>query len=253
MSTTRHQSEAPRKTGKWLRDDVPHTGWRCDEIEERPTICEMCEITPIVYAHRMVHERYPLWLDCGCVCAGFMTEDPASEQLRELLYRWRKTQLNTPIEKLRRKGWRRVNHTVGHVFGWSHGGRVCRDSPINSFHVEISNTDGWRFRVHHPWHAEIMQSEPFATDVLAAMAGIAWAEMLMADQQWVASECEALAERLAASAAETLARDIRFTAMRARELGREDIATAVEAKQLSIASAWTDLRRAKSMEAINHA
>jgi hypothetical protein len=76
--------EAPRKTGKWLRDDIPHTGWRCIVIDERGGICEMCEVTQIVYAHRMVHDRYPLWLDCGCVCAGFMAEEPATEQLREL-------------------------------------------------------------------------------------------------------------------------------------------------------------------------
>lgn len=79
----RDEVEAPRKTGKWLRGDVPHTDWRCVEIEERPGTCEMCEVTKIVYAHRMTHEGYPLWLDCGCICAGFMTEDPATENLRE--------------------------------------------------------------------------------------------------------------------------------------------------------------------------
>jgi hypothetical protein len=210
--------EAPRKTGKWLRDDIPHTGWRCIEIDERGGICEMCEVTQIVYAHRMAHDRCPLWPDCGCVCAGFMAEEPATEQLRELLYKWRKLQWDTPIEKLRRKGWHRGSRKQGHVFGWSFSDRV-HHSPIDSFGVEISNADGWRFHVYHPWHTEIRRSEPFATDVLAATVGIAWAEMLMA-----ASECEAIAERRAASDAETLARDIRFTALQARELGREDIA-----------------------------
>lgn len=239
-----HRGEIPRKTGKWLRGDIPHTGWTCVEAEESSTFCEMCEVTPIVYAHVMKRAHYPFPLYCGCVCAGFMAEDPTTEQLRELLYKWRKLQWGTPIEKLRRKGWHRSSHKQGHLFGWDFG-RTVHHSPIDSFEVDISNTDGWRFYVYHPWHTEIMRSEPFATDGLAATAGIAWAEMLMANAQWVASECEAIAERLAALHAETVARDIRYTAMQARELGCEDLATAVEAKQLSIANAWHELRRAK--------
>src|SRR5262249_34285004 len=159
--------------GKWLRDDVPHTGWSCIGIKDRGgNICEMCEVTKITYAHMMVHADYPLPLECGCVCAGFMTEDPATEELRELLYKWRKAQSGTPIKKLRRKGWRRERGIrQGHVFGWSSG-------RPNYFDVEISNSDGWRFHVYHPWHIEIMSSEPFDSDVLAATAGIEWAELL---------------------------------------------------------------------------
>src|SRR5262249_46036107 len=97
--------EIPRKTGKWLRNDVPHTGWRCIEVTDRGWICEMCEVTQIVYVHVMLHEQYPLSLNCGCVCAGFMVEDPATEQLREVLYKWHRQQLlnRTPVEKLRRR------------------------------------------------------------------------------------------------------------------------------------------------------
>src|SRR4029450_130425 len=108
----------PRKTGKWLRDDVPHTGWSCTEIKDGGDICEMCEVTRIAYRHIMVHDKYPLPLECGCV-AGFMTEDPKSESLREFLYKWRKLQQGTPIKKLRRKAWRRDGHRLDHVFGWS--------------------------------------------------------------------------------------------------------------------------------------
>jgi len=98
---------APRQTGKWLRADIPHTGWRSIEINDSGSMCEMCEVTPITYAHIMQHEHYPLPLECGCVCAGYMTDDPAAEQLREVIYKWRRLQLlhRTPIEKLRRQGW----------------------------------------------------------------------------------------------------------------------------------------------------
>jgi hypothetical protein len=233
-------SDIPRKTGKWLRNDVPHTGWSCTGIEDGGSICQMCEVTRIAYRHIMVHDKYPLPLECGCVCAGFMTEDPRTEHLRELLYRWRKLQADTPIEKLRRKGWRRGSHKMGHVFGWSFRG--TKHSPIDNFDVEISDTDGWRFHVYHPWHTEIMRSEPFESDALAATAGIAWAETLMANEQWVASECEAQAERIAALRANELAANIRYTAKRARELNREDIAAAVEARTLAPGNAWNALR-----------
>jgi hypothetical protein len=244
--------EAPRKTGKWLCDDIPHTGWICTEVKDGGSVCEMCEVTHIEYRHIMAHPRYPFGLECGCVCAGYMVEDLATEQLRELLYRWRKLQLlnRTPIEKLRRKGWcstrwrggrwRGDNVHAGHITGWHFGGRV-QDSAIDNFTVEISNTDGWRFHLYHR-RAKFMESEPFATDLLAAMAGIEHAEMLMADQQWVASQCETIAEERATRKAEQLAHGIQWTARQARELKREDIAAAVEAGQLSIGDAWHTLR-----------
>ena len=92
-----------------------------------------------------------------------------------------------------------------------------------------------------------MQSEPFATDLLAAMGGIAHAEMLMANQQWAASECEALAERVAAFAAETLARDIQWAAKWARELAREDVAIAVETGQMPHKEVWPLLRELEQL------
>jgi len=236
-------NEAPRKTGKWLRGDVPQTGWSCVEVREVKTYCEMCEVTPILYAHVMKHGRYPTELLCGCVCAGFMAEDPATEQVREFLYKWRKSPQHTSIEKIRRKGWRRAGHGAGHVFGWSFSCRkICRYSPVDDFHVEISNTEGWRFHVYHR-HTEIKTSEPFATDISAATAGIEWAEILMANEQWAAAESETLAEEFAARRAEELASRIRHTAKRARELGREDVAVAVEARELTSLDAWEVLRK----------
>jgi hypothetical protein len=248
-------NEAPRKTGKWLRDDIPHTGWRCDEINNAGGICQMCEVTQIVYAHVMRHDRYPLWLECGCVCAGYMTDDPATEQLRELLYKWRRLQLlnRTPVEKLRRQKWhstrwRRggwsgndVHH--GHVLGWYFREGKWHDH-YRDFRVELGNADGWRFYVYYCRNL-IKTSKPFPNDLDAALAGIAWAEMLMVNQQWLASDSEAIVEERAARAAEELVRMIRYTAERARELGRPDIAAAVEARTLSTAEAWVTLRAAK--------
>jgi hypothetical protein len=77
--------------------------------------------------------------------------------------------------------------------------------------------------------------------------------MLMANEQWVASECETTAEKCAAFRAEQTAKDIRFTAMRAREVGREDIAAAVEALSLTIKDAWKVLRveKARATESVS--
>jgi hypothetical protein len=185
---TKMPIEAPRKTGKWLRDDVPHTGWRCIEVNDHGAVCEMCEVTEVRYVHVMQHERYPLRLDCGCVCAGFMAEDPATEELREYLYKWRKLQHDnrTPIEKLRRKHWRHVGVPKGCVFGWEFKvGRYYDPSDWMNFHVSISNTDGWRYHLYQPARTKHLTSDPFATDVLAAMAGIERAEMLMANRDGV--------------------------------------------------------------------
>jgi hypothetical protein len=230
--------EAPRQTGKWLRADVPHTGWRCSEIADRGGICEMCEVTTIAYVHVMQHDRYPIRLYCGCVCAGYMTEDPATERLRELVYKWRRAQLDarTPIEKLRRKSWRRSAVSIaGHIFGWYVG------DPWD-FHVFISSGDGWRYHLHYPWSTEIVRSEAFATDLLAATAGIEHAEMLMANQQWVASVCEAAAERRASEKARQLAIEASYFMREARERGREDIYTAIESGQMTGLEGWKAIR-----------
>jgi hypothetical protein len=233
-------SEIPRKTGKWLRDDVPHTGWTCISVDDGGGLCEMCEVTRVVYTHRMVHERYPSFLDCGCVCAGFMAEDPATERLREVLYKWQRKQLadRTPIEKLRRKGWRGSSwRKHDHVCGWTNGGRFW--DPWN-FCVEISNTAaGWNYHLYEPHRTEILTSkEAFATDLLAAMAGIAHAEMLMSDPQWVAAHCEAQIEERASRKAEQENFDIKSAIRWARENGRDDLAADVKFRRLKPADVY---------------
>jgi hypothetical protein len=73
-------------TGKWAQPGVPHKGWRCigiDDLGEPSTTCEMCEVQEIRYVHTLEHPNYPQRLDCGCVCAGHMTEDLVGAKERE--------------------------------------------------------------------------------------------------------------------------------------------------------------------------
>jgi hypothetical protein len=146
--TSTNKSGLPRKTGKWLRPDAPHTGWRCIDVNDDGAICEMCEVANIVYVHVMQHDNYPVPLWVGSDCAGYMVEDPAVEQLRGVLYKWQRVLLaaRTPIEKLRRNRWHRSKYVHGgHVFGFQF--RRGRFYDIHfDYCVEISNTDGWR---HH--------------------------------------------------------------------------------------------------------
>jgi hypothetical protein len=75
-----------RVLGKWAQPEVPHTGWRCTDIEdlgEPATICEMCEVVTIRYVHLMSHGAYPSVLRCGCICAGHMEEDLQGAKDRE--------------------------------------------------------------------------------------------------------------------------------------------------------------------------
>ena len=76
----------PSNRGKWSQPEVPHKGWSCVGIEdlgEPSAVCEMCETQEIRYVHSMQHPHYPQILMCGCVCAGYMEEDPAWARQRE--------------------------------------------------------------------------------------------------------------------------------------------------------------------------
>jgi hypothetical protein len=223
-------SEAPRKTGKWLRDGVPHSGWKCTEVVEGGPLCDMCEVTHIVYAHVMTHPQYPGWLECGYVCAGFMTDSPAVELVRELLYKWRQSQDKTPIEAIRRKGWHRTSYTdESHEFGYSPT-RYYNASRHLDFRVKIANSGRWHYRLFRDWRTVLLSSEqPYPSVEAAALAGIEHAELLMVDPIWQAADCEAEAERLAANAAAQAATDLKDALCYARENGREDIAAALEA------------------------
>jgi hypothetical protein len=239
-------AEAPRKTGKWLRDNVPHSGWTCSEVVETNSLCEMCEVTHIVYAHVMTHPRYPGWLNCGYVCAGFMTDSPEVELVRELLYKWRRAQDKTPIEKLRRKNWRRMRLiNNGHEFYWSQRQRCPIEARLN-LSVKIENRDGWRYRLffHHEHKAAVF-SDPFSTAEAAALAGIEHAELLIADLNWQAADCEAQAESWAVWRAQQAASNLRDALAFARAHGREDVAAALTAGQIERGAAIAEVNRSR--------
>lgn len=64
--------------GKWSQKGVPHSGWRCVDIEdlgEPCQRCEMCEAQEIRYVHYMEHDQYPETLKVGCICSGNMEGD----------------------------------------------------------------------------------------------------------------------------------------------------------------------------------
>jgi hypothetical protein len=244
----------PRLSGKWLRTDIPHVGWSCVEVRESNGYCSMCEITPIVYAHVMRHDRYPGELECGCVCAGFMAEDVAAEQRRELLYKWQRQLLAEarPVEKLRRKHWHSVRYR-DYVAAWSYFDRRTDSSVcfLEEFKVLVSEEpDGFHYRLYTPssrWN--LLKSAAYASDLHAATVGIGRAEMLMGDPQWLAAECEAAVERWAAYEAERKAHEVRWAMARAREAEREDLCAAIQAGRLS---PWDAVRQLKSEREARH-
>lgn len=77
-----------RSTGKWLRSDVPKTGWTCKAMdrlneEDDPDECEMCERQPIKTIHVMAHSDFAETLRVGKVCAGHMEGDLAAAESRQ--------------------------------------------------------------------------------------------------------------------------------------------------------------------------
>lgn len=95
--------------GKWAQLGVPHKGWSCvsirdlrEEGEEYAT-CEMCEWQKIRYVHTMWHRDYPVTLDCGCDCAGYMEGDIKRAKERDASMRNRASRRQKFPD---RKGWR---------------------------------------------------------------------------------------------------------------------------------------------------
>lgn len=77
-------------TGKWLDPNVPKREWFCVKIDDlgpkdRVT-CEMCEVQKIRYLHHMKHLQHPQ-LVVGCVCAGYMEENPDGARRRETRFK----------------------------------------------------------------------------------------------------------------------------------------------------------------------
>jgi hypothetical protein len=96
--------------------------------------CEMCGHYPIRFVHTLEHEEWLSPVDVGCICAGHLTEDYATPQLREKELRGRAAARTRWLKRQWRisaKGnlWRRVNCRFLCVFydpdgqGW----RACID------------------------------------------------------------------------------------------------------------------------------
>ncbi len=69
--------------GKWSDAGLPHKSWTNTYIEDLGSpdqTCEMCEKEQIRYVHYMSHLDYPDELQCGCICAGKMEENPVAAQ-----------------------------------------------------------------------------------------------------------------------------------------------------------------------------
>jgi hypothetical protein len=246
--------KAPRKTGKWLRDNVPHSGWQCLEVRDEGTRCEMCEVQTITYNHVMVHELLPgIALDCGCVCAAYMTGNAEQERLREALYKWRldHRRERTPVEKLRRKGWHGTHYTSGeHSWTLHDDGRKYYGP---GFVVRVKDRDGWRYSVRREWwdwrdETKHVHGGPFASDVEAATAGIERAELLAADPQWMEADREAEAVHEAAA---KVAREEKFLRDSMRLLvdgGHPDLAAALEQGSIKTFDAFQEMRRRRNTE-----
>jgi hypothetical protein len=202
--------KAPRKTGHWLRKDVPLSGWRCIGIEEGADICQMCELAEISHSHVMTHERLPgVEWRVGLVCASHMSGNAEQERLREVHYAWlAAVRANrTPIQKLKRKRWRGKHFTSG-----AHEWTMRVDRLWDQFIVKVRNEDGWRYTVQRHWWARKpsmhLHGGPFDSDVEAAVSGIAQAELLQANSGWMANDRAAEIMHLAAARAESEAHDI---------------------------------------------
>ena len=79
------KERAKNSSNLWKRDDVPHSGWHCVNVEDLGApvgICEMCGYQIIRYAHYMEHPEYRS-LVCGCICAGKMEGDIEGARRRE--------------------------------------------------------------------------------------------------------------------------------------------------------------------------
>ena len=55
----------------------------CTDLGEPVGQCEMCGKESIRYVHQMEHDGYPETLDCGCVYAERMEDDPVRPRQRE--------------------------------------------------------------------------------------------------------------------------------------------------------------------------
>lgn len=153
--------------GKWAQPGIPHKGWDWHGVhdlgEHAPTQeCEMCERQQIRFVHTLAHPDYPDILECGCVCAGYMTDDPAGATRREAVVRYRAK---------RRSSWT--------ASGW---GRTHAGSPMRAtggYHITIWHFDAlWQFKLTTP-SSQIVMRRGYASEDAAKLAAF---DAMVADQ-----------------------------------------------------------------------
>tara|TARA_B100000953_G_scaffold283277_1_gene262128 strand:- start:96 stop:644 length:549 start_codon:yes stop_codon:yes gene_type:complete len=94
---------------KWSEPGLPHKNWHCvgefDALDELGdlTVCDMCEKQRIRFVHVMAHALHDKQLNCGCVCASYMSGDALATETRERKMR-SKALRRQKFPK--RKGWK---------------------------------------------------------------------------------------------------------------------------------------------------
>lgn len=129
--------------GKWADAAVPKRGWvmahsfDCGPEEGAWQICAMCEVQVIRFVHVMEHEAYGAGeLECGCICAGRMCEDPA--RVAETEARLRQS-ASRRARWLFRKAWR-VS---------ARGNRYINDRELHGVVYPVPARGGFGFRIEH--------------------------------------------------------------------------------------------------------
>ena len=121
-----------------IENSTPRRGWTCIEIVDLGPdpltwpVCEMCRVATPRYAHMMQHPDHPgVEVSVGCICAGWMEQDPKAARERETEFSMRRDRWLT------RRGWRvskRANPYIN----------------VQGCNVVVWHTlTGWRFRVKH--------------------------------------------------------------------------------------------------------
>jgi len=88
-----------------------------------------------------------------------------------------------------------------------------------------------------------IDSEPLASDIEAATAGIERAELLLADPQWLEADREAEAAYWAAAEAKRKEQELRDCIQRLTEYGCPDLAAALEQGLIKPFVAFMEMRR----------
>jgi hypothetical protein len=180
--------------GKWLRDDVPKFGWHCVRMVDHDDdgwmyseYCEMCESTRRRYIHVMRHPQYRDELACGCVCAGYMTDNLEEAVQREERFRIRRELRKKPDTGFRRKGWHYSKH-----HDWKCKQDIHELTPLRFARlivkIQVSETPvGWVGRIYCHYNLATA-TEPSDDWRIAALDAAELVEQRITDPTWLPTE-----------------------------------------------------------------